>query len=162
MLDCVSTNAYECSGHGNCYDLKSLARLAAEETDDSTIVYGSDPNNAETWDATHISGCKCQPGWTGYDCSLHSCPIGIDPSTVWHERQNIVCRVKFGTISTSDTATISVDVKGTSKTVTLPANSGANTVRAALEGIEGLGKVKVTHRPQLPDSLCNGEVGDFT
>jgi hypothetical protein len=36
---------YECSGHGSCYDMKTLALLASQDLANPLISYGSDPNN---------------------------------------------------------------------------------------------------------------------
>ena len=43
-----------------------------------TSLYGTDPNNAATWDADRVFGCSCDVGYEGYDCSLRTCPIGIN------------------------------------------------------------------------------------
>lgn len=31
------------------------------------------------WDSERIFGCECDNGFSGYDCSLHKCSIGLDP-----------------------------------------------------------------------------------
>jgi hypothetical protein len=68
--------------------------------DAADYTYGDDPNNADTWDAHRIFGCLCDEGslllylwivlhrvtddvigFTGYDCSLRTCPSGDDPGT---------------------------------------------------------------------------------
>merc|ERR1712054_343161 len=36
----------------------------------------------DLWDATKNRACKCDPLWTGNDCSLRKCPFGDDPLTV--------------------------------------------------------------------------------
>ena len=46
----------------------------------SPITYGSDPNGASTFDADRVFGCSCDDGFEGYDCSLRTCPVGVDPS----------------------------------------------------------------------------------
>ncbi|OQR97296.1 hypothetical protein ACHHYP_12208 [Achlya hypogyna] len=33
------------------------------------------------WDADKIFGCQCGAGYTGYDCSQRTCPVGDDPMT---------------------------------------------------------------------------------
>ncbi|KDO18240.1 hypothetical protein SPRG_16366 [Saprolegnia parasitica CBS 223.65] len=33
------------------------------------------------WDADKIFGCQCSYGYTGYDCSQRTCPVGDDPLT---------------------------------------------------------------------------------
>lgn len=88
-----------CSGHGRCLNMKRLAQetrfngvLANDPynqfypTSDNvepppTISYGLDTNSPYTWDAQRIHGCLCDPGYTGFDCSLRLCPQGDDPGT---------------------------------------------------------------------------------
>merc|ERR1712054_82650 len=36
----------------------------------------------DLWDATKNRACRCDPLWTGNDCSLRKCPFGDDPLTV--------------------------------------------------------------------------------
>lgn len=36
----------------------------------------------DLWDSKKNRACKCDPMWTGYDCSLRKCPFGDDPLTV--------------------------------------------------------------------------------
>lgn len=33
-----------------------------------------------SWNFDKIQQCKCDPGWTGADCSKRTCPQGIDPT----------------------------------------------------------------------------------
>lgn len=163
-LDCGSMNSFECSGHGNCYDMKTLAKLKAEESGDSTIVYGSDPNNGDTWDAEHIMGCKCQNGWQDYDCSQRTCPTGVDPSTVFHERQTITCHstvTDTNDLSDMD-VTFSLTIDGTIQSVTMRADADARMIRDVLGQMPGLGAVSVTHKPTTDDSLCTTYFGEMT
>ena len=159
-LDCVSTNAYECSGHGNCYDMKTLAEIASEEHNDPSISYGSDPNNADTWDATRIFGCKCQPGWTDYDCSKRTCPVGIDPMTVFHERQVVSCMTSLDSVS-GYSATFSISVDGVSHAVDIPADVDAHNFALYLQSIPQVGKVSVVSKPGFVDALCSSGMGQF-
>merc|ERR1711968_71311 len=36
----------------------------------------------DLWDSDKNVACKCDPRWTGYDCSERKCPLGDDPLTV--------------------------------------------------------------------------------
>jgi hypothetical protein len=36
----------------------------------------------DLWDSNKNMACKCDPRWTGYDCSERKCPLGDDPLTV--------------------------------------------------------------------------------
>jgi hypothetical protein len=56
----------ECSGHGVCNTVRELA-------------LGDYSNSYELWDADKGLACKCDAGYSGYDCSERSCPVGIDP-----------------------------------------------------------------------------------
>ncbi|KAL9189485.1 hypothetical protein ACHAXT_009160 [Thalassiosira profunda] len=71
-----------CSGHGTCLSMRELA-LRHEDTDGSPlpITFGSDPNSAATWDADRVHGCLCDEGFSSFDCSRRTCPVGVDPST---------------------------------------------------------------------------------
>ena len=70
-----------CGGHGTCTSLESLAHH-------EYLVYN------ENWDHDKIYGCRCDAGYTGYDCSLHECPYGDDPmsSSQYDEVQTISCK----------------------------------------------------------------------
>ena len=68
-----------CSGHGRCLSMRELALLHEDNGGLAPLTYGSDPNAAITWDADRIFGCHCDEGYEGYDCSLRSCALGIDP-----------------------------------------------------------------------------------
>lgn len=57
-----------CNFNGKCM---SMSRIARE--------FGLEYSN---WDSTKMWGCHCDDGWTGYDCSLRTCPTGDDPLTI--------------------------------------------------------------------------------
>ena len=51
------------------------------------------------WDADAIQGCVCDFGFTGYDCSLRTCPYGADPlstETYRLEATTLVCQASSG------------------------------------------------------------------
>ncbi len=56
----------QCSGHGTCITIEQLAFLD----------YG---NSYDLWDKHSTMGCKCDPGYTGPDCSERTCVHGVDP-----------------------------------------------------------------------------------
>lgn len=82
--------------------------------DDPSLLfdYGADPNNDKTWDRDSILGCKCDPGYQGYDCSLVSCPVGDDPTTTGQvdEVQLIKCVASGGTFQLLHRMSASPDI----------------------------------------------------
>jgi hypothetical protein len=56
----------ECSGHGTCEHIKTLA------ANDFGNMY-------DLWDAEMTMGCACDAGFSGPDCSTKDCKYGIDP-----------------------------------------------------------------------------------
>ena len=70
-----------CNGHGTCKTMNELAQWATKNGDALSITYGANPNNPATWDGNRMMSCLCDPGYTGYDCSLQTCPAGDDPAT---------------------------------------------------------------------------------
>ncbi|KAH9091667.1 hypothetical protein Ae201684P_011211 [Aphanomyces euteiches] len=67
-----------CSGHGTCQSIGSLAV--------------SNGFSYTLWDANRITGCVCDAGYSGYDCSQRACPMGGDPLTTKLEVQTISCQ----------------------------------------------------------------------
>jgi hypothetical protein len=84
----------DCSGHGTCETIKELA----EDKEDGDLDAGAYGERGyaqytagmgdlsaigslkyELWDKTLTMGCKCDPGFTGPDCSLKLCRYGVDP-----------------------------------------------------------------------------------
>lgn len=55
-----------CSGHGVC---KTKAQLA----------WGDNENVYKLWDKDAGMGCECDAGFSGPDCSLRQCKVGVDP-----------------------------------------------------------------------------------
>jgi hypothetical protein len=55
-----------CSGHGTCEHIETLA---------GDVTYA-------LWDTGMTMGCKCDPGYSGPDCSGKDCKYGIDPAYV--------------------------------------------------------------------------------
>lgn len=130
--------------------MNSLASLATINGDLANHTYGNTPNNPLTWDAFRIFGCLCDSQYTGYDCSLYTCPYGDDPNTSGEldEKQTITC--------------IDADVEGNiiltfRQQVTASISPEATTaeVKAALEELPNIGTVSVeTYEDDGEDQLC--------
>jgi hypothetical protein len=93
-----------CSGHGRCLSMAEHAYEADNNGDATDIQSGSDVNAfATTWDYNRIHGCKCDPGFSGYDCSLKDCPTGDDSGTYddHQELQILRCKADAGNFTLS-------------------------------------------------------------
>jgi|EP00935_MAST-01C_sp_MAST-1C-sp1_P002270 hypothetical protein len=81
----------DCSGHGTCETIKELSEWKGYDTriSHSPIVAPLGAHNFDSaieesyaydlWDADKSTGCKCDPGYFGADCSLRKCAYGVDP-----------------------------------------------------------------------------------
>lgn len=84
---CQSTSCYNnCNGRGECVSLRSAALLNDGYLFNRTTKY-------EQWDADVIFGCKCDPGYSGADCSQRVCEYGPDPrlDVLPRETVTLVC-----------------------------------------------------------------------
>lgn len=85
----------DCSGHGQCYTLREVARGSNRDSDvtgrnfrEISVDYGKSTYSGvlgsfdyDLWDADKNQACVCDPGFFGPDCSLRECPRGDDPLT---------------------------------------------------------------------------------
>jgi len=87
-----------CSGNGKCLNMADLAQASTVNGVIQGYTYGAIPNNPQTWDAQLVYGCLCDPGFTGFDCSLATCPFGDDPLTIGqvNEIQQLTCVATSG------------------------------------------------------------------
>jgi len=61
-----------CSGHGRC-----LSNMDINPTQYMSFNYPND----QMWDQKRTQSCKCDRGYTGYDCNSRICPFGDDPTS---------------------------------------------------------------------------------
>jgi len=78
----------DCSGHGTCEHIKTLAAL------DFGNIY-------DLWDAEMTMGCLCDAGYSGPDCSTKDCKYGIDPLYIDDEATARVEAVSYQVKTTS-------------------------------------------------------------
>lgn len=92
--------------------IRQISREADVGDPSQLFEYGTDPNNALTYDADLILGCKCDPGYQGYDCSQRSCPFGDDPTTTNQvdEIQLVQCIATGGTFQLAYKLKVSTDI----------------------------------------------------
>jgi len=60
-----------CSGHGRCLSNK----------DQNMQYYSFTYSNDQMWDQMRTQTCKCDRGYTGFDCNSRICPFGDDPTS---------------------------------------------------------------------------------
>lgn len=137
-MSCGGAGSVECSGHGQCMELRQLATETKVNGVVAGYTYGTDPNNAQTWDAIKIKSCVCDNGYTGYDCSLRECPRGDDPSTFNSvaEMQVLKCTATGGTFTLTFREETSVDI---------PYNSDQTSLQSALEALDEIGTVSIIY-----------------
>ncbi|TMW62324.1 hypothetical protein Poli38472_009817 [Pythium oligandrum] len=101
-----------CNGHGQCMSIRQWSNEADVDDPAMRFDYGTDPNNAQTYDRDSIFGCKCDPGYEGYDCSQESCPLGDDPTTTGQadEIKVFQCLATGGSFQLQYRTTISADI----------------------------------------------------
>ncbi|KAF0688124.1 Aste57867_20230 [Aphanomyces stellatus] len=129
--------AHDCSGHGVCLTLSALAEATTLDGVPAGYTYGAVANNASTWDATSIKGCKCDVGFTGHDCSLLTCPTGDDPLTLnqVNDIQRVTCTATSGVFQ--------VVFRGATSTP-IPYNAPSTVVQTALLAMTTITGVVVT------------------
>ncbi|KAF1313845.1 hypothetical protein FI667_g16935, partial [Globisporangium splendens] len=101
-----------CYGHGQCMSIRQLSLEADVDSPLLRFDYGVDPNSAQTYDRDSVLGCKCDPGYEGYDCSQRSCPRGDDPATTGQvdEIQLLKCIATGGTFQLLYRTSFSADI----------------------------------------------------
>ena len=122
-----------CSNNGRCVSM----RRAAERKDDVGLHVST---TYALWDADKIFGCVCDPGFTGYDCSLQTCPFGDDPFTQGQvvEIQTVNCQC-----SGSCSGSYRITFRGHT-TVPIAHDADKATLVAALQGLRTIRNVTVT------------------
>jgi len=77
--------ANDCSGQGVCRTLREVAALSLNKFQyaglgGQKLMAGVQSNfDYNRWDADKAQTCLCDPGFSGADCSLRSCPRNDDP-----------------------------------------------------------------------------------
>jgi len=126
------SNSPACSGHGQC---KTLRDAGAEFNGISLVKAPVDYSN---WDADKIQGCVCDPGWQGYDCSLRSCPMGRDPTTMTDDDTEEVYELQCQ----ADSGFFAIFILGY-YTEPIPFDATPADLKYTLESISNVGTVHV-------------------
>merc|ERR1712025_1524956 len=91
-----------CSGHGRCLS----------NTDVNEQYYSFTYPNDQMWDQMRTQTCKCDRGYTGYDCNSRICPFGDGPTSDCGENS-------AGDVQLVATRSITTQAVGTYKYFTL-------------------------------------------
>ena len=127
----------DCHGNGNCLSMATLAEHNLVNGDPTPKTYGSDPNNALTWDSDQIFGCVCSEGYEAYNCLANSCPKGDDPNTQ-HQDNEIH---QLSCTDSNDAGSFDLGFRG--EAVTLTATNTAAELETSLNGLSTLERVSV-------------------
>lgn len=151
-----------CSGHGQCLSMSELAEYSNDNGDPTPHTYGSDPNSIYTWDSDSVYGCMCDQGWTGFDCSQRTCPLGNDITLLeandqrLDEAQTLNCKV----LDPSQNPKFALSFRG-AETPLLPYSSTAAQLQSALQSLPSIGQIDVLFAstssgilPPQPEQAC--------
>ena len=122
-----------CNNHGTCYSMREAAAIQ----DNLNLFYAT---TYTKWDADKIFGCVCDYGWTGYDCSLRTCPSGDDPLTTGQVTE---IQVMSCTCATTCSGTFSLTFRGET-TAPIPHDTTPAVLEAFLEDLSTISDVTVT------------------
>lgn len=134
----------DCSGHGQCVTMK----WAADHWDGRTLVR---PHATyDLWDAEKVTGCLCDAGFSGYDCSRIDCPRGdipeqdSDSTRKQQESMRLECQAESGFFSFS--------FRGSTSAL-IPYNTPYGHFERYLEDMPSVGDVVVT-MSNYSDFVC--------
>lgn len=136
-IKCPSSSNEVCSGHGQCLNLRNLANFVTDNGDATSLTYGSNTNNMNTWGSLKIQSCFCDSGYTGFDCSLQECPRGDDVNTDndYSEVQLLKCTATSGTFKLKFRQ---------ESTDSIPYNADQSYLEGALEALSTIGEVSIS------------------
>lgn len=128
-----------CNGNGECVDMAKLAEHNRVNGVLTPFTYGSNLNNALTWDHDQVFGCLCSDGWEGYDCGKQSCPKGDDPHTQHqqNEIQQLTCT------DSNDAGSFQLSFRG--EAVSIGVTATATDLEAALNSLTTINGVTVSY-----------------
>ena len=125
----------DCNGHGRCMPMSEAATFENGYNLVASTTYN-------LWDADKIMGCICDSGWTHYDCSERTCPLGDDPletaTGTSDEVQAIDCLCTSGCAGT-----FQIHFRN-ELTASLAHSATASDIKTALEKLRSIVSVTVT------------------
>ncbi|KAL7553937.1 hypothetical protein ACHAWF_017304 [Thalassiosira exigua] len=154
----------DCHGNGECLSMSKLAEKNEVNGVLFPYTYGSDPNNALTWDSGQVFGCHCSDNFEGHECNLKSCPSGDDPLTN-HQKNEVQ---QLSCTDSDDAGSFQLSFRG--ETISVAATDTAADLESALNGMSTVESVAVSYNdpaiyvgaPSLdPDALqiCRASEG---
>lgn len=132
----------ECNGHGVCTTIAGLSRYAGRDqpSHDTASPYDGYGLTYSGWEATMLSGCLCDGGYTGPDCSQSVCPHGDSPDTTNQQRFTMRVAVNFADVAVAANRGIRLVVSGQTSSVipfaTTPTSAQCLAALAPITGID--------------------------
>ena len=130
----------DCSGHGECLSMSTLAQRNRVNGALTPFTYGTNPNDPLTWDSDQIFGCACAEGYHGFQCELRSCPYGDDPHT--QHQHNAVQKLSCSDSDNSGSFELTFRDQTTSP---ISVTNTASDLEAILNALSTIESVSVTY-----------------
>lgn len=156
-----------CTGHGECLSMAQLAIQSTKHTNgaESSFTYGRIPNDPYHWDYNKLYGCKCDPGYYGYDCSQRTCPEGDDPMTGTGNGDVVQVKEMQVIKCVADAGTFKLRFR-TKVTNPIPYNADKSVLEKEIEALDSLGgatyagDVKIELVPNTESQICSNDPGN--
>ena len=119
-------------------------------------VYEQYPNSPNTytyanWDAEKVTGCICDEGYTGYDCSIFTCPYGDDPETTGQADEiqvlNCICK-------NTCTGTFTITFRGET-TAAIAHGASTSAIGVALKALTSIDDITVSVGGSSGSTACD-------
>lgn len=111
-------------------------------------TYGSDPNNALTWDSDQVFGCFCSENFEGHNCNLKSCPKGDDVMTQ-HQKNEVQ---QLSCTTSDNTGSFQLIFRG--QAVSVDADYTAAELETALNSLSTIEQVSVSYSDLSMLQVC--------
>merc|ERR1711871_833065 len=155
-----------CTGHGECLSMAQLAIQSTKHTNgaESSFTYGRTPNDPYHWDYNKLYGCKCDPGYYGYDCSQRTCPEGDDPLTGTGNGDVVQVKEMQVIKCVADGGTFKLRFR-TKVTNPIPYKADKPVLEKEIEALDSLGgatyagDVKIELVPNTASEICSRDAG---
>lgn len=127
----IGSDSKNCSGHGQCVTM----RWAADHWDGLRLIR---PNVSYVlWDADKVTGCLCDEGYSGYNCSQLECPRGDIPEAQGQQRETMHVECQ------ADSGHFTFTFRGHSS-IPIPYNTPYGHLQKYLQDMPSVGNIAIT------------------